>query len=81
MKTREQWIAEAHAKSEGGVFTGPVVFAKVLNLTEAMRKTFGEYQFKALDHALRVEKGGHWKIVDVLGSDREGNLVQGGELQ
>lgn len=75
-KTREEWIEEANKKSDGGMYTGAVIFAKVENLSEALVQRFGRFQHTPLDKALKGESGGHWRIVDVLGQDREGNVGQ-----
>jgi hypothetical protein len=79
-KTREEWIEVANAKSDGGMYTGAVILAKVRNLSEVQLEYFGISQHMPLEKALRGEKAGHWKITDVLGSDREGNVGQEGEL-
>lgn len=76
-KSKEEWIQEAHAKSEGGVYTGQVVIARVRNLDEAQRQYRGEHQHLPLDVALNGEKSGHWQVVGVFGVDAEGNLTKG----
>ena len=78
-RTRQEWIEEANAKSDGGVYTGDVVIAKVENISEALVTRFGKFQHTPLDKALRGERDGAWKIVGVLGRDREGNIMQGGK--
>lgn len=74
-RTRAEWIEEANKKSDGGMYTGVVIFAKVENLSEALLNRYGRFQHTELNKALRGEKDGHWRIVDVLGEDGEGNVV------
>jgi len=80
-KTREEWTKLAAAKSSGLGFRADEVVAKVQNLLPASRGYWGEQMHMGLDKALRLEKKGVVQIVGVLGTDAEGNLVQGGDAR
>ena len=80
-KTREEWVTLAAEKSEPGGFRSSEVVARVQNETPGVRRHWGEQMHMSLDKALKMEKKGLVKIIDVLGVDREGNPMpasQGG---